>query len=610
MIIDMKAFIKYTGIVLAASMALTSCEEYLDRFPLDKLSPETFLTNEKEMRIYSDGFYPMFPAASDLYAEKSDALIGTDLSLELWGGRTINSGEDGWKWKQLREVNTLMEYSHNCKDEGVRNQYVGLARFFRAYFYFEKVKMFGDVPWYDHTLGSEDEDLYKPRDSRDLVMQKMIEDIDFAIDNLPAEHSDYRVTKWTALALKSRFCLFEGTFRKYHAGDATLQTLPADAKDYKFYLEQAAAAAEEFMTSSGYGIYTEEGSSKNYIGLFTKYRVAEGTNKEIILARNYNLEYGVVHSANASYLSSTLGRTGFTRKIIASYLMKDGSRFTDKAGWETMQFVDETKDRDPRLAQSIRTPGYCRLGTDTKLAPQINYSVTGYAPIKYFMGPEDDTYQQSYCDLVLFRTAEVYLNYAEAKAELGTITQSDLDRSIKPLRDRVGMPKLEMSAANANPDPYLLDQNTGYPKVAEKNSENVGLILEIRRERTIELLQEGFRYYDVIRWAEGHTFESPLQGMYFPGEGNYDLNADGVADVTLYKGETTPAGSAALALKMGADITLSDGDSGCLEFHKNTRPGWTWNDGKDYYYPVPVEQRSLTQGTLTQNPGWNDGLTF
>ena len=610
MIIDMKAFIKYTGIVLAASMALTSCEKDLDRFPLDKLSPETFLTNEKEMRIYSDAFYPMFPAAADLYAEKSDALIGTDLSLELWGGRTVNSGDDGWKWEQLREVNTLIEYSHNCKDENVRNKYIGLARFFRAYFYFEKIKMFGDVPWYDHTLGSEDEDLYKPRDSREYVMQKMIEDIDFAIENLPTEHSDYRVTKWAALALKSRFCLFEGTFRKYHAGDATLQTLPADAKDYKFYLEQAEAAAEEFMTSSGYGIYTEEGYSNNYIGLFTKYRVAEGTNKEIILARNYSKEYGVVHSANASYLSSTLGRTGFTRKIIASYLMKDGSRFTDKAGWETMQFVDEAKDRDPRLAQSIRTPGYCRLGTDTKLAPQINYSVTGYAPIKYFMGPEDDTYQQSYCDLVLFRTAEVYLNYAEAKAELGTITQSDINRSIKHLRDRVGMPNLDMDAANANPDPYLLDQYTGYPKVAEKNSENVGLILEIRRERTIELLQEGFRYYDVIRWAEGHTFESPLLGMYFPGEGTYDLNADGTADVTLYKGDAAPAGSASLALKMGSDITLSDGDSGCLEFHKNTRLGWTWNDGKDYYYPIPVEERSLTQGILTQNPGWNDGLTF
>jgi len=606
----MKTNIKYIGALLSASLLLASCEKMLDRFPKDKLSPETFLTTETEMQTYTNSFYPMFPGAGDLYAESSDALIGTDLNQALWGGRTINSGDAGWTWTNLRKINTFLEDSDHCKDEKLRARYDALARFFRAYFYFEKVKMFGDVPWYDHTLGSEDEDLYKPRDSRELVMQKMIEDIDYAIENLPSEHSDYRVTKWTALAFKSRFCLFEGTFRKYHAGDVTLETLPADAKDYRFYLEQAAAAADEFMTTSGYSIYSAESTAKSYIGLFTKYRISEGTNKEIILARNYNIEYNVTHSANASYVSSTLGRTGFTRKVMASYLMKDGSRFTDKAGWETMQFVDETRNRDPRMAQSIRTPGYCRLGTDVLFAPNINNSVTGYAPIKYFTGPEDDTYNQSYCDLVLFRAAEVYLNYAEAKAELGTISQADIDRSIKPLRERVGMPNLDMAAANANPDPYLLDQYTGYPKVAGKNSSNVGLILEIRRERTLELLQEGFRYYDIIRWAEGHTFECPLLGMYFPGEGTYDLNADGTPDVTLYTGDTVPAGSAALALKIGADVTLSEGESGCLEFHKATRPGWTWNDGRDYYYPIPVEDRSLTQGNLTQNPGWNDGLKF
>jgi hypothetical protein len=607
---DMKTSIKYIGVLLSASLLLASCEKTLDKFPLDKLSPETFLSTETEMQTYTNSFYTMFPGASDLYSESSDAVIGTDLHQALWGGRTINSGDSGWSWGNLRKINTFLEYSDNCKDEKLRNQYNGLARFFRAYFYFEKVKMFGDVPWYDHTLGSDDADLYKPRDSRDYVMQNMIEDIDFAIANLPAEHSDYRVTKWTALALKARFCLFEGTYRKYHAGDVTLQNLPADAKDYKFYLEQAAAAADEFITSSGYSIYASESTAKSYIGLFTKYRVSEGTNKEIILARNYSIEFGVTHSANAAYVSSTLGRVGLTRKIVASYLMKDGSRFTDKAGWETMQFVEETKNRDPRLAQSIRTPGYCRLGTDIQTAPNINNSVTGYAPIKYFMGPEDDTYQQSYCDLVLFRAAEVYLAYAEAKAELGTITQTDIDRSIKPLRDRVGMPNLDLAEANANPDPYLLNQLTGYPKVEEKNSSNVGVILEIRRERTIELIQEGYRYYDVIRWAEGHTFESQLLGMYFPGDGNYDLNADGIADVTLYSGASAPAGSASLALKIGSDVTLSDGNSGCLEFHKTTRQGWTWNDGKDYLYPIPVEDRSLTQGALTQNPGWNDGLSF
>lgn len=432
----------------------------------------------------------------------------------------------------------------------------------------------------------------------------------FAIANLPSDHSDYRVTKWAALAFKSRFCLYEGTFRKYHAGDVTLATLPADAQPYTYYLELAADAADKFITSSGYTIYNKETPATNYIGLFTKYNISEGTNREVILARDYNVDYNVVHSANAACVSSTLGRHGFTRKIIASYLCSDGTRFTDKAGWETMQFVDETKNRDPRLAQTIRTPGYCRFGTTTQTPPDLNHSVTGYSPIKYFMGPEDDTYQKSYCDLVLFRAGEVYLNYAEAKAELGTITQADLDRSIGPLRDRVGMPGLNMAAANANPDPYLLKQESGYPKVAEKNSSNVGLILEIRRERTVELAQEGFRYDDIMRWAEGHTFESRLLGMYFPGEGTYDLNGDGVSDVTLYTGASAPAGSAALKMRIGSEVTLSEGNSGCLEFHKTTRPGWTWDDGKDYLYPIPVEDRSLTQGALTQNPGWNDGLSF
>ena len=605
----MKAIIKYIGIILGASLLLASCEDMLDRFPLDKLSPETFLSNETEMRSYTNALYPLFPGG--FYSGgQSDAIVGRDLDDEIKGARTINSGESAWSWKPLRRINTFLEYADNCKDATLRDEYIGLVRFFRAYFYFEKVKRFGDVPWYEKNVGSDDPELNRPRDSREYVMQKMIEDIDYAIGKLPTAHSDYRVTKWTALAFKSRFCLYEGTFRKYHAGDVTLQTLPADAKPYTWYLEQAEDAADKFIAGSGYSIYNSEGTDRSYIGLFTKYNISEGTNKEVILARDYNVDYGVTHSANADYTSATLGKRGITRKIIASYLMKDGSRFTDKAGWETMQFTEETKNRDPRLAQSIRTPGYCRLGTDTRIAPNLNHSSTGYAPIKYFMGPADDTYNQSYCDLILFRAAEVYLNYAEAKAELGTLTQTDIDRSIKPLRDRVGMPNLDMAAANANPDPYLQAASTGYPQVAKKNSTNVGVILEIRRERTIELLGEGFRYYDIIRWAEGHAFESPLYGPYFPGPGTYDLDEDGTPDITLYDGDTPPAGAAPQVFKLGDGLILSNGTSGYVDTHKNSRPGWTWDDGKDYYYPIPVEQRSLTGGALTQNPGWNDGLGF
>ncbi|MBO4434803.1 MAG: RagB/SusD family nutrient uptake outer membrane protein [Bacteroidales bacterium] len=603
----MKA-IKHIVIILGVSLSMASCEGILDKFPLDKLSPETFLSTETEIKAYTNTFYPMLPTG--FYSDgQSDAVTGRILSNEMKGGRAIDSGDSGWKWVYLRRINTFLEYADNCKDEQLRKQYVALARFFRAYFYFEKIKQYGDVPWYDHTLGSDDPDLYKPRDSRELVMDKMIEDIDYAINNLPSAHSDYTITKWTALALKSRFCLFEGTFRKYHAGAVTLQTLPADAKPYTYYLELAADAADRFIASSGYSIYSNEGPDASYIGLFTKYNISDGINREVILGRDYNIEYDVKHTANSDYLSTTLNMWSITRKVVASYLMKDGTRFTDKQGWETMSFVDEVKDRDPRLAQSIRTPGYCRLGTDTKIAPSLKTTTTGYCPIKYFMGPADDTYQQSYCDFILFRAAEVYLNYAEAKAEMGTLTQADIDRSIKPLRDRVGMPNLNLEAANADPDPYLMAAATGYPKVSQKNSSNVGVILEIRRERTIELLGEGFRYYDIVRWAEGHAFDQTILGMYFPGEGSYDLDEDGDNDITIYSGDK-PADSAKDAFKIGTDIFLTEGTSGCVDAYYGVRNGWTWDEGKDYYYPIPIEDRSLTQGALTQNPGWVDGLPF
>lgn len=604
----MKFNIKHIFVALLTAGALSSCDAMLDKYPLDSLSPETFFSNEAELQAFSNTFYTILPGTG-AFTEKIDHTTGQDLIAELRDGRTISASGDGWSWGDLRKINTLLEYSVNCKDEAVRTQYNALARFFRAYFYFEKVKRYGDVPWYDRQLGSGDEELYKPRDSRELVMQNIIADLDYAIANLTSTKDVFRITKWTALAFKSRVCLFEGTFRKYHEGNAaTLGTLPADAKTWKDYLELAAAAADEFISTSGYTIYTSEGVSKDYLGLFTT-PDATNTMSEVVLARDYNANYSVTHNSNSYLMAAGQGRPGFTKKLVASYLMKDGSRYTAKEGWEKNQFVDEMKNRDPRLAQSIRNASYRRYKDGTPLSPDLSLCVTGYAPVKYLMDSSQDGYSVSDVDLILIRAAEVFLNYAEAKAELGTLTQADLDRSIKPIRDRVGMPNINMDAANADPDKYLLDKWTGYPKVAEKNTANVGVILEIRRERAIELAQEGHRYYDVIRWAEGHTFEGPILGIYFPGEGTYDIDGDGKDDVTLYKDEK-PASTAALALKIGVDIILSEGDSGSVEPHKNTRPGWTWDDGRDYYYPIPTDDRSLTNGALTQNPGWNDGLTF
>lgn len=582
---------KHIYIILAALAGFTSC---LDKEPLSQMSPETFFSNENELQAFSNPFYTIFPSTT-LYSENVDNVIRLELSEEVRGARIVPASGGGWTWTILRDINTMLGHIDNCKDEQVREQYEGLARFFRAYFYFEKVKMFGDVPWYDKEMASDDPDLYKPRDSRELVMQNILSDLDYAIEKLPSSKSLYTITKWTALALKSRACLFEGTFRKYH-------NLNLEGKDWQWYLQECASASYDFIAGSGYSLYTTGGTNTAYRNLFIN---ADKATEEVILARDYNKSLGIFHDSNYSTMSASYGRPGLTRKIVASYLMKDGTRFTDKAGWEEMEFAEETRNRDPRLAQTIRTSGYTRYGKTALVAPDFSTCITGYHLTKYVGGTEHDGYNKSYLDLIIFRSAEVYLNYAEAKAELGSLNQNDLDISVNKLRKRVGMPDLDMAAANGTPDPYLQSAQTGYVNVA---GENLCVILEIRRERTIELLGEGHRYFDMVRWREGKAFEQPLLGMYFPGPGEYDLNEDGVNDVHLYKGKTPAASTSKVLLQIGQDILLTDGDKGCVFPHKGNTG--RWNEERDYLYPIPTDDRSLTFGALTQNPGWNDGLDF
>ena len=594
--------IAYFLLPVLAVFAFVSCDDMLDVFPKDRMSPETFFKNDKELQAFSMNFYGMFPGNA-LFMEDADTYIQMGLTDELKGTRQIEPSGNGWSWGALRNVNTLLDYLPNCSDPAARVKYEALGRFFRAYFYFEKVKRFGDVPWYDKPVGSADtEALNRPRDSREFIMGKMIEDIDFAIANLPSTKSAYEVTKWTAMALKSRFLLFEGTFRKYH----TEFDYGTGAHDAKWYLDLCAETSAEFIATSGYGIHTAGGANKAYYALFTTQDATDNMD-EVILARDYNNAYKVVHSANNTMQSATMGRHGMTRKLVASYLCADGSRFTDQPGWETMDFVTETQNRDPRLAQTIRTPGYTRIGEKTPCAPNFLFCLTGYHPIKYVMESAKDIYNGSDVDLIIFRAAEVLLNYAEAKAEAGTLTQADLDLSVGKLRDRVGMPHLDMASANANPDPYLTDPAWGgYQNVTGANK---GVILEIRRERAVELAQEGFRYYDIMRWKEGKIFEKQYYGMYFPGPGEYDLNSDGVPDILLYEGSERPSSTIPAIYKIGSeDFILSSGTSGNVNPYKGL--SCKWNDDRDYLYPIPTDERNLTHGVLTQNPGWNDGLTF
>lgn len=598
---------RYILAAMTLCMGLSSCDSLLDLQPQSQISQTDYFKTETDLQLFSNSFYNNLLDKSP-FDMQSDVYVQQNLSVEMLGGtnRDVPASGGGWSWTDLRKMNTLLAYEDQCPDKDVVLKYKAVTRFFRAFFYFEKVKRFGDVPWYDTELASTDETLYKARDSRELIMTHMIEDVDFAIENLPSKDeeksSPFRVNKYAALALKSQFCLYEGTYRKYH--NVTLA-----GHDYNYYLQQSADASEKLMASSKYKLYSTGKPNEDYVNLFAK---EDADPDEYILAIKFDYGMSILHNAAGHTLVPTQGKPGLTRKMVNTYLMKDGTAFTNQSGWQEMQFIDETKNRDPRLAQSIRTPGYMRLQTTKVLAPDLSLSVTGYQPIKFVQEPTAsggnvDRNDRSTNDLPVYRYAEILLNYAEAKAELGTLSQTDLDKSINLLRKRVGMPNLDMNAANSAPDRYLSASETGYSNVSGSNK---GVILEIRRERTIELMQEGFRFDDLVRWKAGSCIDQSIVGMYFPGAGGYDLSGDGKADVILYaEGEAKPTADAGvLVYKIGKDVILSDGNKGYLYYHKNINRT-PFSEERDYLYPIPTDERSLNHN-LTQNPGWKDGLSF
>ena len=574
-------------------VSLSACDITL--YPEDKVTPGTYFRNETDLQLFTNNFYTSLPSATDIYADEADIIINPALKDEVSGQRIVPETGGGWSWTTLRQINYFLENSHRCSDAAVREHYNGIARFFRALFYYEKVKRFGDVPWYDVVVGSGDKDLLnKPRDSREYVMGKVIEDLNFAIANINDTKDVYRVSKWAALALKSRVMLFEGTFRKYHG-----------LGNWETYLQESAAASEQLIKDGGFALYAK--GKTPYAELFMTLNATE-TSTEVILARDYNNTVTLRHSVQNYTKSPTAGCTGVTRRLVDAYLMADGSFHTARAGYDKLGFVEECKGRDPRMAQTLRTPGYAIDGVSTPA--DLSSMKLGYQLRKYYINVQYDGFSE--VDLPVFRLAEVYLNLAEAKAELGTLTQDDLDNTVNKLRARAGVTgNLQIGAAA---EPWI---KNCYPTLAAANPSNLGVILEIRRERTVELVMEGFRYWDIMRWKEGKVFEEEFLGMYIKGAGPLDVDGDGKADFNIATANNAGTPIDGKNLKIGENLTLVEpsaggstynGESGFLTVHRQDVMQRKWIEERDYLYPIPTKERVLTNGALKQNPGWDDKL--
>ena len=588
---------KFLICLIPALIGFAGCKK-LDQTPEDTATREAVFSNEKGLELYANSFYNILPNASD--AHKGDAMA--DYSARSQAPEFLVEGaygprqSTGWTWTNLRNINYFLENNKDPKvAPAVRQQYTALARFFRAYFYYDKVRRFGDVPWINKTFEINDQTLFNGRDKRELVMDSVLADINYACENISRTNDNTRslITKYVALGLKSRIALYEGTYRKYH----TEAGLAGSADQW---LQQAVSAAEEVMTSGGFTLNTAGGADLAYRNLFIS---TAPVATEVMLAAVTDANLAVYNDANWWWTSATYGsRVSLVRTFVNTYLNIDGTPFTSRPGYQTLEFKDEVKNRDKRLQQTIRMGSYKRIngGTPEPAPPVFSYTYTGYQPIKFVL--DDVRYDgggQNINSIPLMRYAEILLNYAEAKAELGTFSDADWVRTIGALRQRAGITGGLITKPTVA-DPYL--QANYFPEISDP------ALLEIRRERGIELSFEGLRFDDIVRWKKGELMTKVWNGFYVPAlDVPMDLNEDGIMDVAFY--QVMPATrvpgvnyiNVAPTLNGGPNPQrLSNNTSGELTWLSTTQRVFT---DKNYLYPIPETDR-LFNPALGQNPGW------
>ncbi len=554
----------FTIAVLVCASAFTSCADMLDLYPEDSVSDGNFWKSEKDLELFANGFYGILPGAQGPGADdQSDCYVNEKPNTWLFNLETVPTSGGGWSsgdWGNIRSANYFMaRYERASGSETNINRQVAVVRFFRAWEYFYKIRRFGDVPWYETELGIDSEELYKGRDNRKVVFGHVLEDLDFAIEHLQEANAVAagRLHKAAVLAFKSRVCLYEASFRKYH-----------NLGDYEELYREAADASGRIIESGKYEVWSNGKPKTDYYNLFVQEDLT--SNSECIMPRVYETKL-LMHN-NTRQLEESY--TGMSRAMFEQYLCADGlpTAVSPTYGSEAAMLADELPKRDPRLSQSIDNPDlpFKLLGDGTpsfNALPSLDtkYCTTGYHVMKYHSSdPEQWNIGLSTLDVFIFRYAEVLLNYAEAKAELGECDQEVLDATINKLRARVDMPHLKETVGFEDPN---------WPDYGYELSP---LLYEIRRERAVELLGEGFRWDDIVRWKAGRLLENPktMLGMKVSDE----------------------------MKEAYGDFSRTLNEDGYMVVYPD-KQGRTWND-KLYLHPLPIEQTTMNPNLLPNNPGW------
>lgn len=523
-------YIKYFSLGMVVLIFASCQKDLLDRPPQTNYTddPNLFWRNEDDLRMYANGFYTNYfngynagfgtdyaPVTGYTFHDditsrnvqsnfeatvpsSRGSVLETAAWLQQYAGPT-------WDFAWVRKANIFIDRVENVAkpriSDAAYKHWSAVARFFRGYEYSRLVSVFGDVPYFGRVVAETELDtLYKDRDARGVVMDKVYDDFKYVLANIKDNDGTQYLNKFIAAGFISRFMLFEGTYEHYHN---------IDGARAKKYLEMAVEAAQVVMNNSAYKF------TSDFKALFASDNLAG--NAEVLMYRTYDAALSVTHAVG-SYSNGTEIQSGANLVLIKSFIANDGKVWQNSAVAKVDSFniANLVKTRDPRFeATFIDFPlaSSSTLLYSYKHASREAITFIGKT-YPFAWGSNTNT-----SDAPVMRLGEIVLNWIEAKAVLaesygGTaVTQADIDKSINALRSRP-LDGAAIAKGIQKTAPLTL---SSLPVDPVKDADVSSLIWEIRRERRMELFYEASRILDIKRWKKLNYMNYSTNPDYFLG---------------------------------------------------------------------------------------------
>jgi len=538
----MKKSLRNILTISASILFFTACD--VERLPETNISDATFWRSETDIKTANNYLYTFLPDfnTEDNWSDDAFGLASSNISDGSRLAPATATADFNNQYLLIRAANNILEKGPKTGlATALLDRYLAEAKFFRAWGYFNLLQRYGGVPLITKTLDDTSPELKAGSATRDDVLNQIYADLDFAAAKLPSATAlgtaDYgRIAKTAALAFKGRVALFEGTRAKFHKyGDA------------KKHLTLAYNAAKAVMDSKEHDLYAGP-----YFNLF-QYEGEGRANKENVLVKQYGVSL-TDRVTSHTYCRGILenGNKSPTKALVDSYLMVDGLPMDKSPLYKApVLSTDVFVNRDTRLSDDVLKKGDSYIFTNPVFnVSSLVFAKTGFTFRKYW-NIVDWNNQASFIDRDLIRYAEVLLIYAESRFELDeAITDADLNLTVNRLRKRGGVAALTNDFAKTN---SLMMRD------------------EIRRERRVELAQEGFRYWDLIRWKTAEIeLPKPVLGNFFFKEFGTTVKVNVTKDNFI--------------------ITQ---DASFRKFDPN----------RDYLWPLPINEIALNP-SMKQNPGW------